>query len=317
MMKESFDVRLNKFTADINKRGVARPCTFACIIHLPALLTPRLGRQLWVGGTASVMALRIDQASLPSRSLMTVDQRFHGPVRRIPYAAMYSTMQLQVLLSENMFEREILMSWQDMALSGGGHTSVRNANYQAHATAPFDASYYNEVVGTVEILQFPESPSLQGAAASQKSFLDTLIGTAQAVGFDPSQLTSPFGINLGLGGERSRPIRPSYRARLIEAYPQTIQEVQLNWNSTDIAHLNVEMQFHHVEEEHDASQSASAYGFEKFLRDGVNTLNKFTPILSLFRNQGVKGGVSAALNSAGAGARNNVTSGLTGIFGAR
>lgn len=298
------DISVNKFTADVGRRGVAKPYMFACLVTLPKIL---------LGKTSQLLSFRISHASIPQRSLMTVDQRYYGPVRRIPYAVMYQPLQTQILLSDNMLEREIIMSWQDLAISGGGQKSIRSSGGQSHAVGAYDASYFDDIVGSIEIMQFAESPGMQQAGT--QGILSTIGGVAKALGFDPSIITSPFGLNLGIGGDGHRDIQPTYKIKLHEVYPSIVQDVNLDWGSNTEAMLSTEFWYHHITEQHIGTSAESVYGFEKLLRDGVGILNRFAPVVSLFRNQGIAGGIKSATEAAGAGPRNTVAANKIGLLG--
>ena len=288
---------INGFSSDVGRRGGAKPYLFSVIVTLP----PQIATKFSVN---SVLPLRIEQASLPTRSLMTIDQRYHGPVRRIPYSVMYQPMNLTVLLSDTMIEREIFMAWQDLALSGGASASYRKSAGQGSMVAQFDASYYDSYVETVEIMHFPEMPSSQGKG-EDTSLLGGASSTAQALGFDPSLITNPLGFNVGLN-ERSRSVNPTYRVTLSEAYPSNVHDVPLSWGADDAARLSVEMTYFYAMETHTETKALqSEFGFAKQLRQGMNMLNRFAPALSLFKKEGIMGGSRAALSQAGQSALGN------------
>ena len=71
---------VNDFTSELNKRGAAKSHNFAVALHPP----PKL-MKLFPSGV-DWLPLRIEAVNLPSRSLMTLEQRYHGPVRYMPYS---------------------------------------------------------------------------------------------------------------------------------------------------------------------------------------------------------------------------------------
>lgn len=280
---------IDSFAAELGRGGIAKPYLFSVIVTCPNLPTKLL----------DPLRLRIESASLPRRTLATVEQRYHGPERKIPYAVEYSNMNLEIIMSENMIERELFMQWQDLFTSGGnnisGHRLTGNQNN-------YDATYYDECIGTVELFQYAESPAFQGAS-SKPGLLDTIIGTAQAVGINTSAITNPFGINLGIGAERNRTVKPCYTVKYLEAYPISVSEIAMGWSNDGPAKLSVEMQFRTINETHSGVVDPKAQGgLASLIRSGVNTLNAFRPAIGLIKQQGLGGALGSLVKSTGASA---------------
>ena len=186
---------ISEFSTELVKHGTAKAHNFSVIITPPAgvdEIMQKLGVQSW-------LPLRIESVNLPSRSLMTFEQRYHGPTRFMPYSMIYTPVTLSIILSETMIEREFFMAWQDLVISvpRGPNTTRKNPSDVLTGGGRYDTTYYDESIkhGVLEIRQFAESPTGQGAKADN-SLLNNIIGVAQAVGLDPSQIANP----LGLGG---------------------------------------------------------------------------------------------------------------------
>lgn len=285
-VRDSFYTDLKGVTGEIGRRGVAKNYLFSCVITLPDIILSKFSNEL------NALQLRIETASIPPRQVMTVQQRYYGPPRYLPYAVMYQPMTLTVNLSDTMRERELFMAWQDLSVSGGHTGSFRSSMGSGRRMAEYDSTYYDEITGTIDVYQFPESPSAQGAS-SERNLLQTIVGTAQAVGFDPSILTSPLGFDIGLG-EARRKIRPSYHVKLEEAFPTFVQPIDMNWGGAEAAKLSVELTYHRAVEEHsEITAGRSGFDLSKAIRQGVNAFNRFAPTLSLIRGQGLGGGIRA------------------------
>lgn len=296
-MADSFYTDMKGVTGEIGRRGVAKNYLYSCVITLPDIIRSKFMNEQFA------MQLRIEHAQIPPRQVMTAQQRYYGPPRYIPYAVMYQPMQLTINLSETMLEREVMMTWQDLAVSGGHLGSVRSSMGRGGGVAEYDATYYDDIVGTVEIYQFPESPQFQGAGGAAKGLLQTIIGTAQAVGFDPTLITRPLGFDIGLGESR-RAIKPSYHIKLEEAFPTFVQGIDMDWSNGEAAKLNVEMTYYRSIEKHsESSVGSSGFDLAKMVRQGVNLFNRFTPTLSLIKGQGLGGGMRAMVDSIGSGPR--------------
>lgn len=289
--------RLNEFIAEINKTGIARPSYFMVMITLPTALTtefPEFGRS---------MQFRVESASLPTRTILTHDQRYYGPIRRIPYGFASMDLTMSVILSEDMREREVFMRWQDLLV---GQSRTRKDGMGKFPTAVFDAGYYEDGIAgaSVELRTYATSPAMQNAAgAPRRTILGEVEEIARSLGYDPSLLTRPYGFNLF--GDQDQNIDASYTVELVEPFPTVVNEVPLSWSEDGYARLNVAIQYRYTKE---VSRFA-AYPRENgsvagLLRTGLNTFNRFEPTIALIRREGVGGaleniGESIARNAFG------------------
>jgi hypothetical protein len=59
------------------------------------------------------ISVRIDSFDLPGKSLSTKEVKHYGPFKKIPYAMTYEDIQVNILLSLNMIERDIMSEWMN------------------------------------------------------------------------------------------------------------------------------------------------------------------------------------------------------------
>jgi hypothetical protein len=131
---------VSTFNSEIAQSGIAHTGFFeARILKAPLILAPMM---------RNGMAFRIESVNLPGRTLQTLDQNYHGPVRRIPYRFSHQPVTFTVILSRDMREREAFMKWQDHFI---GHSRT---NYNAVFDSPFDSLYYDDAWGEVDIVQY-------------------------------------------------------------------------------------------------------------------------------------------------------------------
>lgn len=289
---------LREFTAEINKTGFARPSYFMMMITLPhALVTefPEFGRS---------MQFRVEACALPTRILLSADQRYYGAPRRIPYGFASQDMAMTVILSEDMREREVFMRWQDLAV---GNARTRRDGLGSPPVAVFDAGYYKDATdgATVTIKTYATSPLLQGGVSSSRTLVGELTEVARSVGFDPSIVTDPLGFNL-FGSNSNRQIDSAYAVDLVEPFPINVAEVPLNWSEDGYARLNVIMQHRYAKEVNafapNPQETAGNGSIADLLRNGIQIFNRFQPAISLIRANGLGG----ALSSIGNQIENNV-----------
>ena len=272
---------VNEFSAEIAKSGVARTSNFLVEIGAPGGL---------LMDTKS-MPLRIEQVSIPSRTLTTFAQNYYGPPREIPYRYTSAPVSLTILLSEDMREREFFMQWQDLFVG-------KRRNQESLPTGIYDCGYFKESVGSVTIKQYGESPSSQGRNRSS-SLLGDIKDAAEAFGVNTSAILNPLGFDIfGTSGKDNLNLKNIYTIKLIEAYPITVNEIQMNWSDDAFAKLQVEMRYTYVTENHPMSDITGAMG-KSFLRQGIEAFQKFSPIFSLVKSQGLGGAIRSTISSTG------------------
>ena len=272
---------VNEFSAEIAKSGVARTSNFLVEIGAPG--------GLFIDTKS--MPLRIEQVSIPSRTLTTFAQNYYGPPREIPYRYTSAPVSLTILLSEDMREREFFMQWQDLFVG-------KRRNRQSLPTGIYDCGYFKESVGSVTIKQYGESPSSQGRNRSS-SLLGDIKDVAEAFGVNTSAILNPLGFDIfGTSGKDNLNLKNIYTIHLVEAYPITVNEIQMNWSDDTFAKLQVEMRYTYVTEVHPMSDITGAMG-KSFLRQGIEAFQKFSPIFSLVKSQGLGSAIRSTISSTG------------------
>jgi hypothetical protein len=105
-----------------------------------------------------------------------------------------------------------------------------------------------------------------------------------------------------------RIVFPQYRIKLEEAYPLAVNDVDLDWGADGGAKLNVQMRFFITTEKHpDALPFENLYGLESLLRGAAGALDRYSPLISLFRNEGLAGGVRGLVQQTGYAYRNTAS----------
>lgn len=295
---------IQEFTSELNKRGVVKSSDFSVIVLPPAEMAAN--EPEW-------LSLRVESVNLPPRTVMTIEQRYHGPVRYMPYSVIFTPITLNVLCGEDMKERDFFMRWQEFVsmqykgdIEGGIGRKGKGGGQQS--PGKYDSNYYDETIkeGSIEIQLYPGS-----AEGGDQGTLGAAMGIASSFGFNPSIITSPLGFNIpGLSKPAAKPPKPSMKIKLNECYPRTISEVGLNWaNGEELVKLQVEMMYYDFTEEYLKTPAAAGEpgglgGLAGNIRKGVNLMNKFKPLISGVRNGGLKnavvGGAGGSFTSASA-----------------
>lgn len=280
---------IDKFSSEIGRTGVAKTSDFIVEIDAPISLK--------YSGIAQSMSLRIEQVSIPSRSLVTFQQNYYGPPREIPYRFLSAPVSLTILLSEDMREREFFMQWQDLFVGRS------RAPIYPSPVGIYDCGYFKECVGSVTIKQYGTSPGFQKRGGGGSSLFGDIKDAAETFGINTSAILNPGGINIGkLFGKGSgrEEVQHLYSIQLIEAFPIQVNEIQMNWADDQIAKLQVEMRYTYMKEMHPGSDVPGAIQ-KSMLRQGIEAFQRFSPVFSLVRGQGVGGAIRAAVQSTGSG----------------
>lgn len=100
------------------------------IVGFPQVLPSNVARDL---------LYRCEGASIPQKTLQTIDRRTYGPIRKVAYGASYEEVTLTFIVSSDMSERNFFSAWQSWIIdsSEGG-----------------DISYYDDYVGRIQIATY-------------------------------------------------------------------------------------------------------------------------------------------------------------------
>ena len=153
-------INLQRFMSTMNARPPAMASDFQVKIFCPKI------------GSRDELTFRAENVSLPGRSVTTTDVMTVGPQRKMGYSAIYLETAINFILSERYNEKEYFDQWIDAIV--GPHRVQRNPGGNR-----FNAGYYDDYKGTIEIQNFNES--------GQPTYKTTLI-EAFPINISPVQL---------------------------------------------------------------------------------------------------------------------------------
>ena len=249
---------VDEFNAAISQSGIASASHFEAWILGGPGSKYGLSNILQQYGLEGGMRFRIESLNFPGRQMVTLDQNYYGPVRRIPYRFSQQPMTMSVILSRDMREREVFMKWQDFFV---GHYRTREWG-RGEARGQFDTKYYDEGIGTVAILQMsqPIGTDLMTLAQIGTQVIPRLVNPA-----------SKLGKNLTAGSQIASSILkffnpPTFEIQnaitLIEAYPVNVNDIQMSWSDEGYAKLQVEMAYRYSIEENTSFGGSEHYDRE-------------------------------------------------------
>lgn len=223
---------VTNFNSEVSKTGIASTSYFeAWITAGPGSYSQNssIGNILREFGINYGMAFRIEAVNLPGRTLQTFDQNYYGPVRAIPYRAVVQPVSFTVILSKDMRERQFFMKWQDYFV-GHYRTNVNRSGMPGM----FDSKYYDDGIGTVEIRQYsyPLGDPNPRQAVQKKEYSQT----QKEPGAPKIQGQGDYVLQTQI--------------LLEEAYPLTINDIQMSWGDEGYGKLQVEMRYRYFIERH-------------------------------------------------------------------
>lgn len=88
------------------KGDLAKPSKFTVTVNLPT----------GVGGpmNAKTLSLRCESATLPGRTLATLDHRIYGPTEKYPYQTSYEDIVMTFICEDGLLEKAAFNSWMDL-----------------------------------------------------------------------------------------------------------------------------------------------------------------------------------------------------------
>jgi len=144
-MSGSITEFISSFSTDI-----ARPNKFDVSIPIPLPL-------ILYRNTAQQLKFRCESASLPGRTLQTVDQKIYNIVEKFPYATTYNDIDLTFIVSDSMEEKEFFDAWLEFI----NPSTNFNVKYKGDYTTSVTITQYdvrNQSSYAVELIDaFPVS----------------------------------------------------------------------------------------------------------------------------------------------------------------
>jgi hypothetical protein len=107
---------INEFISSF-KTELSRPCNFEVEIIPPAKLAGAVG-----GG--SIAKFRCEQAELPARAFVLIDQKTYGPIEHYPVQNTYNKSAMVFICGDDMKEKTFFDAWMEI-ISGKQHNGVK------------------------------------------------------------------------------------------------------------------------------------------------------------------------------------------------
>jgi len=139
---------VSDFATNLSRTGVSKASLFDVRFAPPRGL-------VGANETLRELSLRCDSVSLPNRASASIPIKYYGNVKKHYYGTIDPTpITITVILSQNLAERDLFLTWQDVALG-----RIRKP-FNAPRLGNFNIGYYKNYVSNVEINKYNESGNL-------------------------------------------------------------------------------------------------------------------------------------------------------------
>lgn len=139
---------LKEFRASINKTKLNSPTRYRVDITPPRLMntqslendalnttsldvTPEMGKQI---------SMYCSEFVFPSQNLATVESRYIGNTRKVPYLKTYDDLSAIFYCSEDLQEYRYFLKWQELCISKN-----------------HDVNFYDDYIGSIEVTQLDKA----------------------------------------------------------------------------------------------------------------------------------------------------------------
>lgn len=148
---------INEFLSQISKTGAAKQNLFQVRINPPSWAR---GGGKPAGSAAEVdarhLAFRVDNVEIPGRTMQTIPYNSdYGPLRKIPYNAMYVDITTSIICSDDLRERLFFEHWQNQVI--GVSSMHQNSGSRSKGPGMWTTGYYNDYISNLVIETYDET----------------------------------------------------------------------------------------------------------------------------------------------------------------
>ncbi len=148
-----------RFFSQLRKGGVASTATFEVMVNAPDGNRDQERNLLF----------RCSSVDLPGRGMQVKDSVTYGAPYQVAVTGTGNTCEVEIILSENLSEREYILNWQDKIL--GTHRKNISGNM-------WDIGYYSDYVRTLDIYKINDLDEIVHETKLIDAF-PTTVGTLQ------------------------------------------------------------------------------------------------------------------------------------------
>lgn len=220
---------VNKFISHFDSQeGFAKSSKFDVIINVPSFLMNL--------GTSEKLSLQCEAAELPGYTINTIENKIFGAPTPIAGTPAFGDVTLTFICAGNLWEKKFFDAWLNNIIPKQTYL----VNYKMNYVTDIIIRQYSEFM--------PIDPDALIADKSQLGETKPSLATvATKTPLDPERLNKPH---------------VSYACTLINAFPVTVNALNLNWGTDEIHRLSV------------------AFKFDRWLPLNTNPLDSVDPVQS-------------------------------------
>lgn len=204
---------VNQFISHFDSReGFAKSSKFDVIINIPSFLMNM--------GTSEQLSLQCESAELPGYTLNTIDNKIFGAPTPLAGTPSFGDVTLSFICAGNLWEKKFFDTWLDNIIPKQTYL----VNYKMNYVTDIIIRQYSEFMPID-----PQEEALRQARATADRTIDrALAAVATRTPMDPERFNKPH---------------VSYACTLINAFPVTVNAMNLNWGTDEIHRLTVAFKF--------------------------------------------------------------------------
>jgi hypothetical protein len=234
---------VNKFISHFDSHGgFARTSKFEARVFLPA--------PLYQATQLEALSLQCETAELPGYVVNTVEQKIFGAPTYMAASPSFGDITLSFICAGDLWEKKLFDAWMDFIIPKSSYLVNYKSSYQTN----IEIEQFSDYVGTPK----PEAPQPNlkqlaelGVASYAKNALTDLasrkLGSGLAGDLTKALINNQYdnitGKNKNAPPAASQTGTKIYGVKLINAFPTTVNAMQLNWASDDIHRLSVTFKY--------------------------------------------------------------------------
>lgn len=207
---------VNQFISHFDSReGFAKSSKFDVIINVPSFLMSM--------GTSEQLSFQCEAAELPGYTLNTIENKIFGAPTPLAGTPTFGDVTLSFICAGNLWEKKFFDAWLDNIIPKQTYL----VNYKMNYVTDIIIRQYSEFM-PIDQFELTREEALRSDKTQLGETRPTLATVATRTPMDPERLNKPH---------------VSYACTLLNAFPVTVNALNLNWGTDEIHRLSVSFKF--------------------------------------------------------------------------
>lgn len=207
---------VNKFISHFDAQdGFSKSSKFDVIINVPSFL---MGM-----GTSEQLSLQCEAAELPGYTLNTIENKIFGAPTPLAGTPSFGDVSLTFICAGNLWEKKFFDAWLNNIIPKQTYL----VNYKMNYVTDIIIRQYSEFM-PIDKFELTREEALRTDRTQLGETRPTLATVATMTPMDPERFSKPV---------------VTYACTLINAFPVTVNALNLNWGTDEIHRLTVAFKF--------------------------------------------------------------------------